>query len=489
MRCTSHALLQCDSFLWIFAVFSQASGPCTRDILKTDTLALTDTCRCDAGHKTWAISSVAVAARNTMSTARRRSPLEGTCLCRRLFTAIAGATVRTQPDQGRPFGIVQSATGLTCVAPPCLRARVCVCCSLLLTSTRKRCICNCRSNVFPLSNYNSNTHTSPFIGRLFRTPKQVPPFAMVPRGAVPWPSNEVTREEAHEYNQILTCCLEQGYKLMTGTPRRSTAAASARAADVLAVARASDSAAAAVARGSPCANLSRLTASPLGAGAKAPSSPLLAASSKRVEALAAATNATINNAANSGRLGGGGTANVLSGLGVAFAGGASRLRTSASASTLSLGAVGQATPDKGKGKRSAAELARPDDSSYRHRESALLATSASRQSSPHTPAARSSLQNGSHRIGTSALSSSATSSSSYSTFATPRVASGHQSTPSTTPRSAVHHVDAARGGSRGDKPPSFTMGAGKAKGDASRRTTSGKKRAKGNKGIKREPGF
>jgi len=224
----------------------------------------------------------------------------------------------------------------------------------------------------------------------------------------------------------------------------------------------------------------------LGAGAKAPSSPLLAASSKRVEALAAATNATINNAANLGRLGGGGTANLLSGLGVAFAGGASRLRTSASAS---IGAVGQATPDKGKGKRSAAELARPDDSSYRHRESALLATSASLQSSPHTPAARSSLQNGSHRIGTSALSSSATSSSSYSTFATPRVASGHQSTPSTTPRSAMHHVDAARGGSRGDKPPSFTMGAGKAKGDASRRTTSGKKRAKGNKGIKREPGF
>ena len=126
MRCTSHALLQCDSFLWIFAVFSQASGPCTRDVLTTDTLALTDTCRCDAGHKTWAISSVAVAVRNTMSTARRRSPLVGTCLCRRLFTAIAGATVRTQPDQGRPFGIVQSATGLTCVAPPCLRAR-CVC--------------------------------------------------------------------------------------------------------------------------------------------------------------------------------------------------------------------------------------------------------------------------------------------------------------------------------------------------------------------------
>lgn len=57
---------------------------------------------------------------------------------------------------------------------------------------------------------------------------KTPKFALPPAGAVAWPSNEVTKDEAYEYNQILRCCIEDGYTLMTGKPRRSVKRASER---------------------------------------------------------------------------------------------------------------------------------------------------------------------------------------------------------------------------------------------------------------------
>ena len=313
---------------------------------------------------------------------------------------------------------------------------------------------------------------------------KAPKFALPPVGAVAWPSNEVTKDEANEYNQILRCCIEDGYTLMTGRPRRSVKRASARHATATPVtARPSEGATMAITQttttpssvGAPVVAGAAAAATTTTGTATATRSASASSSSSSSTTTAAAAVTTTKAHSPALMVKSAGAATSVSGHTVGVTSTASG-RTSSHhhiATGKHVSAPSPTTRDPGSTNADVrhaktVEGSHPDDA-------------ASHRSSPHASIAQPTNPSP-HGSTTMRLASANTSAAGSAS----RFVGKHQS-PSTTAKFSAARQPDARASHAGKTPLSASA---KTKAKMKRNAVTGKKRSSGNKQmIKREPGF